>query len=104
MFSKVRAKLGLDRTRICACSAAPITLDTLEFFLSLGIPILEIYGMSEVTGPAVDNTLAKVESIRRFHLLPGQFTIEGGELTPTMKLKRRVVHSKYEREIEALYS
>jgi long-subunit acyl-CoA synthetase (AMP-forming) len=31
-------------------------------------------------------------------------TIEGGELTPTMKLKRRVIREKYKAEIEALYS
>jgi long-subunit acyl-CoA synthetase (AMP-forming) len=52
VFSKVRAKLGLDRARICATSTAPISLDTLEFFSSLGITILEVYGMSECTGPA----------------------------------------------------
>lgn len=267
VFSKVREKLGFDRARICAVSAAPITLDTLEFFLSLGIPILEVYGMSEVTGPGtlskpdrlrtgragfafpgvevkiaedgeilmrgphvflgyykdqaatretldengwihsgdigdidedgfvkvtdrkkeliitsggkniapapieaqlksipcvaaaavigdsrnyltalltldpdrigqaleaagspardiaaaaqcalftrwmeeqvektVNATLSRVQSIKRIRLLAEQFTIEGGELTPTMKLKRRVVHTKYEREIEGLYS
>jgi long-subunit acyl-CoA synthetase (AMP-forming) len=52
VFSKVRAKLGFDQTRICVTSAAPISKDTLEFFLSLGIPIMEVYGMSECTGPA----------------------------------------------------
>jgi long-subunit acyl-CoA synthetase (AMP-forming) len=51
VFSKVRERLGLDRARICAVSAAPIAVETLEYFLSLGIPIMEIYGMSEVTGP-----------------------------------------------------
>lgn len=52
VFDKVRARLGLDRARICVTSAAPISRATLEFFLSLGIPILEVYGMSECTGPA----------------------------------------------------
>lgn len=51
VFDKVRQALGLDRARICITSAAPISKDTLEFFLSLGIPILEVYGMSECTGP-----------------------------------------------------
>lgn len=267
VFSKVREKVGLDRARILATSAAPITLDTLEFFLSLGMPILEVYGMSEVTGPGtlsrpdkfrtgragfafpgaevriaddgeilmrgphvflgylkdeaatretvdeegwvhsgdigdldedgfvkvtdrkkeliitsggkniapapieaqiksipciaaaavigdsrnyltalvtidperfdqaaaaagspardiaaaadcarfslwleeqiettVNSTLSRVQQIKKVRTLAAQFTIEGGELTPTMKLKRRVVHSKYASEIEALYS
>ena len=52
VFDKVRQRLGFDRARLCVTSAAPIARDTLEFFLSLGIPVLEIYGMSECTGPA----------------------------------------------------
>lgn len=52
VFDKVRERLGLDRARVCVTSAAPISKDTLEFFLSLGLPILEVYGMSECTGPA----------------------------------------------------
>jgi long-subunit acyl-CoA synthetase (AMP-forming) len=52
VFDKVRQRLGLDRARLCVTSAAPISKDTLDFFLSLGIPILEVYGMSECTGPA----------------------------------------------------
>jgi len=52
VFSKVREKLGLDRCRLQLTSAAPISLDTLEFFLSLGVPICEVYGMSECSGPA----------------------------------------------------
>ena len=51
VFSKVREKLGFDRCRLFISTAAPISMDTLEFFLSLGIPITEVYGMSECTGP-----------------------------------------------------
>ena len=36
---------------MCFTAAAPISRDTLEFFLSLGVPIYEIFGMSETTGP-----------------------------------------------------
>ncbi len=266
VFSKVRARLGLDRARFCATSAAPISLHTLEFFGSLGITILEVYGMSECTGPTtfsypdryrfgaaglaitgselrvaddgevlmrgphvflgyykdeeatvetldehgwihsgdigeldaegflsitdrkkellitsggknvapqpiegaikaipgvalgvvigdrrnyltalltldpetvagraemagspardtaaaaacpifrqflesqievVNSNLARYETIKRFAVLPGQFSIEGDELTPTMKLKRRVVAEKYAAEIEQLYA
>jgi long-subunit acyl-CoA synthetase (AMP-forming) len=56
VFSKVHERLGLDRARVCATSTAPISIDTLRFFLSLGIPIMEVYGMSECTGPATFST------------------------------------------------
>jgi long-subunit acyl-CoA synthetase (AMP-forming) len=52
VFSKVRAALGLDQSRLQVTSAAPISRSTLEFFLSLGVRIAEVYGMSECTGPA----------------------------------------------------
>uniref|UniRef100_A0A8C7ZXQ0 long-chain-fatty-acid--CoA ligase n=1 Tax=Oryzias sinensis TaxID=183150 RepID=A0A8C7ZXQ0_9TELE len=51
VFKKVRAALGLDRCRYCFTGAAPITKDTLEYFLSLNIPVKELYGMSESSGP-----------------------------------------------------
>ena len=51
VFSKVHERLGLDRCRLFISTAAPISLDTLEFFMSLDIPITEVYGMSECTGP-----------------------------------------------------
>jgi long-subunit acyl-CoA synthetase (AMP-forming) len=52
VFSKVKDALGLDQCRIAVTSAAPISKSTLDFFLSLGIPIMEVYGMSECSGPA----------------------------------------------------
>lgn len=51
VFNKVAALLGLDQARVCITTAAPISKDTLEFFLSLNIPICEVFGMSEATGP-----------------------------------------------------
>ncbi|XP_074059870.1 long-chain-fatty-acid--CoA ligase ACSBG2-like isoform X2 [Macrotis lagotis] len=51
MYSKVRDALGFDRCSQFFSGAAPITKDTLEFFLSLDIPVCELYGMSESTGP-----------------------------------------------------
>ncbi|XP_019111247.2 long-chain-fatty-acid--CoA ligase ACSBG2 [Larimichthys crocea] len=51
VFKKVRAALGLDRCKICFTGAAPITKETLEYFMSLNIPVMEIYGMSESSGP-----------------------------------------------------
>lgn len=45
----------------------------------------------------------KWEQIKRFKLLPELWGIESGELTPTMKLKRKFIHQKFEKEIEELY-
>ncbi|XP_007489052.1 long-chain-fatty-acid--CoA ligase ACSBG2 isoform X2 [Monodelphis domestica] len=55
VYSKVRVALGLDRCVQYFSGAAPLTKDTLEFFLSLDIPVCELYGMSESTGPHTIN-------------------------------------------------
>ena len=47
--------------------------------------------------------LAKYEKIKKVALLENEFTIEGGELTPTLKVKRRVIDQKYSDVIEKLY-
>jgi long-subunit acyl-CoA synthetase (AMP-forming) len=47
--------------------------------------------------------LSRVEQIKKFALLPGDWEPDGDELTPTMKLKRRAIAAKYAAEIERLY-
>lgn len=70
-FSKVRQQLGFDRCRNLLSSAAPISLDTLEFFLSLGLPICEIYGMSECSGPATVGRANNFNTDKLGPCLPG---------------------------------
>lgn len=48
--------------------------------------------------------LAAFEKIKRFTLLPAPFTMESGELTDTLKLRRRVVSEHYAEQIEAMYA
>ena len=54
VFSKLRERLGMTHTHTICTAAAPIMKETLDFFLSLGIPILEIFGMTESTGELSD--------------------------------------------------
>nr|XP_045624269.1 long-chain-fatty-acid--CoA ligase ACSBG2-like isoform X1 [Procambarus clarkii] len=51
VFKKVKALLGLDRCQLFLSGAAPIAPEILRYFHSLDIPLTEIYGMSESTGP-----------------------------------------------------
>lgn len=48
--------------------------------------------------------LAKFEQVKKFTLLPSAFSMELGEITPTMKLRRKIIESKYQSEIEAMYN
>ncbi len=47
--------------------------------------------------------VAQYQTIKKFEILPMEFTVESGELTPTMKLKRNVVNDKYAAQIAAFY-
>jgi long-chain acyl-CoA synthetase len=50
-----------------------------------------------------NQAVSKAEAIRKFRILPVDFTVLTGELTPTLKVKRKVVADKFAGEIEALY-
>ncbi len=52
----------------------------------------------------VNATVSRFEGIKRFALLPNEFSIESGELTSTMKLRRAVCEAKYQSQIDALYA
>jgi long-chain acyl-CoA synthetase len=48
--------------------------------------------------------ISRVENVRRFTILPAEWTAESDELTPTLKLKRRVILDKYAEDIDAMYA
>jgi long-chain acyl-CoA synthetase len=51
----------------------------------------------------VNPQFARVENVRKFSILPRNFTVEDGELTPTLKIKRRIVNEHFSEDIEAMY-
>jgi long-chain acyl-CoA synthetase len=51
----LRERLGLRRVRWAGCGAAPVSVDVLRFFLGLGVPVHEVYGMTENTASATAN-------------------------------------------------
>ncbi|HTQ79413.1 MAG TPA: long-chain fatty acid--CoA ligase, partial [Thermoanaerobaculia bacterium] len=67
----------------------------------LGNP--QVRALYEAEVQAVNKTLAHYEQITAWELLPAEFTLETGELTPTQKVKRRVIYKKYGDVIDRLY-
>ncbi|MGV9307327.1 AMP-dependent synthetase/ligase [Nonomuraea sp. NPDC003727] len=58
----------------------------------------------ETAVEAANAKLARVQQVKKWALLPDEWTAETAELTPSLKLKRRVIHAKYAEVIEGLYS
>ena len=52
---------------------------------------------------AVNNELASYETLKKFEVLPEDFSVESGELTPSLKVKRRVIQKRYEELIDGFY-
>jgi long-chain acyl-CoA synthetase len=83
----IAARAGIDAADLKALADHPAILDQ----------------VSAAVAKANDR-LARPEQIKRFKLLPDEWTPESEELTPTLKLKRRVVLQQYATEIEELYA
>ena len=69
-----------------------INCDKIKFYVQKSI--------DEVNKKAV----SRAQLVRKWTILPNEFSIDGGELTPTMKIKRKVVSQKYAKIIEKMYS
>lgn len=64
----------------------------------------EVQALIQTELDRVNKKFARVEQIKKFFLLDKQLTAEDEELTPTMKLKRKLVEKKYEAQIQAMYA
>ncbi|MGX1806263.1 AMP-dependent synthetase/ligase [Nocardia sp. NPDC055321] len=71
VLATIRERLGLDKVRVAVTGAAPIPRDTHEFFLGLGLPLCEGYGMTECTAGATVNRPERVKIGTVGTALPG---------------------------------
>ncbi|MFD0900545.1 AMP-dependent synthetase/ligase [Actinomadura sediminis] len=78
---------GIERTDLASLAEHPVVLE------EIGRAVAD-----------ANERLARVQRVKRWRLLPAEWTAESEELTPTLKLKRRVVHGKYASAIDALYA
>lgn len=63
----------------------------------------QIYAMMKERIDTLQQQLAHYEQVKRFTLLPHQFSMEKGELTNTLKIRRRVLNENYKAEIDKMY-
>jgi long-chain acyl-CoA synthetase len=93
--------------------SALLTLDEgakKRFAEGRGLPVEDVHEHPDLIATLQDGVdevnarFARVEHVRKFRVLPRDFSIEGGELTPTMKVKRQVVSEKYAVLIEGMYA
>ncbi|HZZ65097.1 MAG TPA: long-chain fatty acid--CoA ligase [Candidatus Baltobacteraceae bacterium] len=81
-----------------------------ELGIDPAVPVDQLVERSDVhlliTKEVYDHTkdLAKFEQVRKVAILPRELSVEAGDLSPTLKVKRRVVESRYAREIDNLYA
>ena len=73
-------------------------------------PLAEIAGNEQVRAFLADRVesdcnsrVARYQTIKKFEVLPHMLSVEGGELTPTMKVKRNIINAKYNAIIEGMY-
>ena len=61
LFSNLRAGIGLDQLEACNVGAAPTPPDVIKFFHAIGVPLAELWGMSETTGAGTTNPPEKIK-------------------------------------------
>jgi long-chain acyl-CoA synthetase len=102
-----------DRRRFPAALIVPAFDVLAERLKALGRPAGDraaLVGRADVVGlyreivDALNRDLAQFEQVKQIALLPAEFTIAGGELTPTLKVRRRVVETRWRDTIERLYA
>lgn len=98
-----------DRRKYLSCLVSLDPEKAEEFAKEHGIDVAKLHESPQVRGiiqehvDKVNSELARVEQIKKFTVVERPFSIEGGELTPTLKVKRAKVNEHYADDIEGMY-
>lgn len=90
-----------DFAVLCAHLQAPVPPSAEQARVLLARP--DVQALYAAVVDEVNQGLAQYERLKQFRLLPREFTLATGELTPTFKIKRRVIDSMYAAEIASIY-
>jgi long-chain acyl-CoA synthetase len=102
-----------DRRKFPSALIVPAFAVLDERLRALGLPAGErdalvdrpdVLGLYREVVDALNRELAQFEQVKQIALLPTEFTIAGGELTPTLKVRRRVVETRWRETIERMYA
>jgi long-chain acyl-CoA synthetase len=99
-----------DKRKYCSALIVP-AFDALKNALGRDLPAdrsqlnddPQVRSLIQGAVDQVNRDLGSWEQIKRFHLLPAELSQETGELTPSLKMKRRVIEEKYRQQIDSLY-
>ena len=99
LFSKIREALGLDEVEVAISAGSPISPDSLLFFTGIGVPLFELYGLTEASGTGCTNLPGSNRFGSAGHPLPGMeiMTADDGEIL----MRGGLVTSGYYRDPEA---
>jgi len=92
--------MTIDPEQLAALAAA-VGAEPEAARLSENLKVREIFQRAV---DAINQDLSNVERIKKFTILSGDLSVDGGELTPTLKVKRKVVNEKYSAQVEAMYA
>jgi long-subunit acyl-CoA synthetase (AMP-forming) len=107
VFAKIRARIGLDNCRAAVSGAAPVSGEVLEFFLSIGLPMAEGYGLTENTAGATLNPVGRSRVGTVGLPLPGvevrvaedgEILIRGGNVTAGYYKERELTAATFDAE------
>uniref|UniRef100_A0AAU2V4U6 Acyl-CoA synthetase n=1 Tax=Streptomyces sp. NBC_00003 TaxID=2903608 RepID=A0AAU2V4U6_9ACTN len=104
-------ELAIERARVVSHAVMvgdrrpyPVALITVDAEETAGRSAAEVREMVRVAVEAANAQVSRPARIRGFAVLPRDFTVERGELTPTLKVRRKAILERYAAEIEGLYS